>query len=169
MPRPRRFRRIFFTPPVNYFKPAGIPLRNLQEVILTLPESESIRLIDLEEIEQKKAAEKMKISQPTLSRLIKSARKKIALAITKGYAIKIQGGKFQMANQTFPRRRQGRGGGGRFRAPQGGAGRMQGDKAGAGPSGNCVCPKCGHEEPHQVGQPCNQKSCPKCGTRMTRE
>ncbi len=29
-------------------------------------------------------------------------------------------------------------------------------------------PKCGHKEPHVAGQPCNQKSCPKCGTTMTR-
>ena len=38
----------------------------------------------------------------------------------------------------------------------------------AGPGGACVCPKCGHKEPHPAGQPCNQKSCPKCGTAMIR-
>ena len=32
-----------------------------------------------------------------------------------------------------------------------------------------VCPSCGHAEPHVVGQPCNQKTCPKCGTQMTRQ
>ncbi|MBL7107084.1 MAG: hypothetical protein ISS77_05715 [Phycisphaerae bacterium] len=49
----------------------------------------------------------------------------------------------------------------------GGRGRMSGP-AGPGPGGNCVCPKCGYKEPHIVGQPCNQKTCPKCGTIMTR-
>lgn len=31
-----------------------------------------------------------------------------------------------------------------------------------------VCQACGHREPHQQGQPCNQKKCPKCGQTMTR-
>jgi hypothetical protein len=48
-----------------------------------------------------------------------------------------------------------------------GQGRMGGPKA-AGPGGNCVCPKCGHEVPHVVGQPCYEEKCPQCGTQMTR-
>jgi len=54
--------------------------------------------------------------------------------------------------------------------PQGGGqgrGKMGGSFA-AGPGGACVCPKCGHKEPHAAGQPCNQKPCPKCGATMTR-
>ena len=55
----------------------------------------------------------------------------------------------------------------------GGQGRRRGKGQGggpfaAGPGGNCVCPKCGHKEPHIAGQPCNQKMCPKCDTQMTR-
>jgi len=49
-----------------------------------------------------------------------------------------------------------------------GRGRMGGPFA-AGPGGNCACPKCGHQTPHVVGQPCNQRDCPKCGTKMTRQ
>lgn len=50
-----------------------------------------------------------------------------------------------------------------------GKGRMGGPKH-AGPSGSsCVCPSCGHHEPHEQGIPCNQKKCPKCGSSMTRE
>ena len=51
----------------------------------------------------------------------------------------------------------------------GGRGRMGGTKAGAGPDGYCTCPNCGHKAPHQVGVPCYQMSCPKCGTNMVRE
>ena len=50
---------------------------------------------------------------------------------------------------------------------QRGRGRMGGPSA-AGTGGQCVCPKCGHKTPHSAGQPCNQKTCPRCGTRMTR-
>jgi uncharacterized protein len=67
----------------------------LKEVILTLEEHEVVRLIDLENIEQSKAGEMMKISQPTLSRILKSARKKIADAIISGKAIKIEGGNYK--------------------------------------------------------------------------
>ena len=50
-----------------------------------------------------------------------------------------------------------------------GRGKGSGNKAGAGPSGNCICPKCGHKEKHISGQRCIDKSCPKCGTKMVRE
>jgi len=50
----------------------------------------------------------------------------------------------------------------------GGVGRGGGTKPGSGPGGDCVCPKCGHLIPHQVGQRCIDIPCPKCGTKMTR-
>jgi len=49
-----------------------------------------------------------------------------------------------------------------------GAGRMGGSQA-AGPDGACLCPQCGHREPHQRGVPCIQRTCPSCGTAMIRE
>jgi predicted DNA-binding protein (UPF0251 family) len=89
MPRPRLKRRVMGNPNSSYFKPAGIPLRNLKESIISLDEFEAIRLIDYKEISQEKAAEKMQISQPTLSRILKSARKKISDSIINSKAIKI--------------------------------------------------------------------------------
>lgn len=46
-------------------------------------------------------------------------------------------------------------------------GKMNGPFA-AGPSGNCVCLKCGATVAHVAGQPCNAISCPNCETKMTR-
>ncbi|MBD3247466.1 DUF134 domain-containing protein [Candidatus Pacearchaeota archaeon] len=162
MPRPRRFRRIQYMPEVNYFKPAGIPMANLNEVVLTVSEYEAIRLVDLEGIPQNKAGKKMKVSQPTFSRILKSARKKLSEAVVKGMAIKIKGGKYKMVQRAGA----GKGRGLRRRAPAGGRGRMGGSSA--GPGGKCKCPKCGHEEPQTRGQPCMNKKCPKCGKLMTR-
>ena len=123
MPRPRIRRRISFQPGITYFKPAGVRMIELEETILTFEELEAIRLIDLESVEQEKAAKQMNISQPTLSRLLKSARKKIADAIIHGKAIRIQGGNYTMA---MPR---GRGLGMRRGAGQGrGLGRRKAEK-----------------------------------------
>jgi len=65
--------------------------------------------------------------------------------------------------------RGGRGPGGGGQGKGGGRGRGGGNKPGSGPSGNCVCPKCGHKVSHQVGQRCLDIACPKCGTKMVRE
>lgn len=95
MPRPRICRRVRFRPNASFFKPAGIPVRELDEEVLSHEEIEAIRLIDHDEIEQSKACKQMEISQPTLSRLLKSARKKISQAIIHGKAIRIEGGNFK--------------------------------------------------------------------------
>ncbi len=94
MPRPRRCRRIGCIPNITYFKPAGVRMKHLDEVILNVDEYEAVRLKDLEGLEQEAAAKKMNISQPTFHRLVLTARKKIAEAIVKGKAIKIEGGNF---------------------------------------------------------------------------
>jgi len=89
MPRPPKPRRIFFDPKAVYFKPRAVPLSMLDEVELRVDELEAIRLCDFQGLDQKKAAEKMKISQSTLSRILISARRKIAQALIEGKAIKI--------------------------------------------------------------------------------
>lgn len=89
MVRPIKKRRIAFNPNVTYFKPRAVPLSILEEVVLGPDELEAIRLCDLENLDQVEAAQKMKISQSTLGRILCSARKKIAQALIQGKAIKI--------------------------------------------------------------------------------
>ena len=96
MPRPPKTRLVEFLPEVNYFKPASVPLCQLEEVILTVEELESIRLKDMEGLDQKEAAEKMQVSRPTYQLILSSARKKLAEALIKGKAIKIQGGTYKI-------------------------------------------------------------------------
>ena len=79
-----------FKPNVYYFKPRGIPLRELEEVVLLPDELEALKLYEVDGLEQIEASERMKISQPTFARLLGSANKKIAEAIIKGKAIKIE-------------------------------------------------------------------------------
>ena len=72
MPRPCKRRRVRGRPNSSYFKPAGIKLKEIDEINLSLSEFEAIRLIDLNETPQEQAATQMQISQPTLSRILKS-------------------------------------------------------------------------------------------------
>jgi len=91
MPRPRRCLcpSIKFEPNTVYFKPQGVPMRNLKIVELDLEEIESFRLRHIDDLEQKEAADKMHTSQSTYQRILYSAYKKIADALINGKAIKI--------------------------------------------------------------------------------
>ena len=144
MPRPFCRRRIEFMPGVRYFKPGGIPMHSLEEIILSIDELEAVRLADYEGMYQEQAAEKMHISRPTFGRIIESAHKKIADALVNGRALKIEGGAVEMD----------------------GSDNYHG---GMGPGGFCVCPKCSEKIPHTAGMPCKEELCPKCGSRMMRE
>jgi predicted DNA-binding protein (UPF0251 family)/predicted Fe-Mo cluster-binding NifX family protein len=97
MSRPSKCRRVEFLPNMTYFKPAGVPLKNLEEVSMSVEEAEAIRLKDLEGLEQEQGAEKMNISRPTYQRILASARYKIADALLNGKAIRIEGGNFEVA------------------------------------------------------------------------
>ena len=55
---------------------------------------------------------------------------------------------------------------GRGMGKGGGRGRMGGSSL--GPGGTCYCPNCGATASHQIGTPCYQVNCPKCGTKMAR-
>lgn len=92
MPRPCCLRHVSHQPDVTYFKPAGIPLRFLEETALALDELEALRLADLVGLHHEKAAGKMGISRATFGRIIEQARKKVAHALTSGTALRIGGG-----------------------------------------------------------------------------
>ncbi len=97
MARPKNCRRIGAMPESDYFKPRGIPLSFLEEVTLTVDEFEAMRLADMDGLYQEQAAKKMNVSRPTFGRIIESAHKKIAEALVKGKALKIEGGDYSMA------------------------------------------------------------------------
>ncbi len=98
MARRKCLRHIGEEPNVVYYKPAGIRLVELDEVILELDEFEAIKLADLEELYQEDSAVKMNVSRPTFGRIINSAHKKIADALVNGKAIKISGGNVTSVN-----------------------------------------------------------------------
>jgi predicted DNA-binding protein (UPF0251 family) len=99
MARPFCCRRVAGEPESNYFKPRGVPLLSLDEVVMTVDEFEAIRLADLEGLYQEQAAGRMGISRPTFGRIIESAHRKVADALVGGKALKIEGGEVTMLGQ----------------------------------------------------------------------
>ena len=89
MARPKKHRRITCDPNSYYFKPAGISLQTLEEIILEGDEIEAIRLSDPLGLSQEEAAFKMNISRATFGRIVNKAREKVADSIINGKAIKI--------------------------------------------------------------------------------
>jgi len=89
MPRPRKYRRVCCNPSVYYFKPRGIPVFELEEIVLDHDELESLRLADLLAYSHEEAAKEMKISRATFGRIVESARRKVTDGILNGKAIKI--------------------------------------------------------------------------------
>ncbi len=92
--RPRCMRSVSKIPDVDYFKPRGIPLVNLEIVVISVEELEAIRLVDFIGFEHEEAAGKMNVSRKTLWRDLKSGRKKVADALINGKVIEIKGGNF---------------------------------------------------------------------------
>jgi predicted DNA-binding protein (UPF0251 family)/predicted Fe-Mo cluster-binding NifX family protein len=92
MPRPVRSRRVAGSPPAVLFKPAGIPARELPEVILLLDEFEALRLADHEGLYQEAAALRMGVSRQTFGRIVEAAHAKVADALVNGKALRVEGG-----------------------------------------------------------------------------
>ena len=101
MSRPKQDRTISNPPLMQGFKPFGIVRRICSSVTLQLDEYEAIRLLDYEGMNQDQAAEQMKVSRPTLTRIYENARKIIAQALVEGKMIVIGGGNVQFDKQWF--------------------------------------------------------------------
>lgn len=96
MPRPPRCRLVEDTPSVTYFKPQGIPLRDLTEVCLAVDSFEAIRLADLEGLTMEEAASRMGVSRHTFGRVLADGRRAVAEALVAGRALRIAGGNYEV-------------------------------------------------------------------------
>lgn len=89
MTRPKKSRCIACKPNCFFFKPRGIPLADLEESVLLLDELEALRLADVEGLYHEEAALQMKVSRATFGRVLSEARHKVAEAILRGRALRI--------------------------------------------------------------------------------
>lgn len=103
MPRPMKCRRVRQGPCSTSFKPAGVRGCELEEVVLSLDEFESLRLADLEGMYQEEAAEQLGVSRQTFGNIVKSAHAKVADCLVNAKKLKIEGGVVECVGR---RRRQ---------------------------------------------------------------
>ena len=178
MARPRFKKHINSLPKIDYYKPQGIKLSTIDEIIITLDEFETLKLKDYYGNSEIKASELMKISQPTFNRLYNQSKKKLIKALVEGLAIKIKGGNYKMPNRdgTGPNRngqirnssqpQQGN----RFR-------NNNGIELGRGRNRNynddneqyCKCPQCDYKIKHTRANPCYTIKCPNCNVNLIRD
>lgn len=92
MPRPRKRRHLGPPPPAIFYKPQGIPLHALRGVALRAEWFEALRLVDADGLNQEEAAAQMQVSRPTMCRILGEARHAVARALVNGWAIRIETG-----------------------------------------------------------------------------
>ncbi len=90
MPRPMKHRALGGCPRETYFKPRGVPLDRLEEVVLTASEWEAVRLADWEGYYQEEAASMMGVSRQTFGNTLVSAHRKLAECVLFGKALRIE-------------------------------------------------------------------------------
>jgi predicted DNA-binding protein (UPF0251 family) len=101
MARPRKCRWVEFEPGITFFKPQGIPMRGLEQVVISVDELEALRLSDFLGLNQEDVALEMNVSRPTVTRMLARAHRAIAEALVFGKAIKIAGGDYQVTQRRF--------------------------------------------------------------------
>jgi uncharacterized protein len=90
--RPKKTRWVKCDPSERCFIPQLQIKKACCEIVLTLDEFEAVRLLDYKRLSQTKAAAMMKVHRSTVSRIISSARRKIAEALVDIKSLKIEGG-----------------------------------------------------------------------------
>ena len=181
MPRPKRKRNVTQPPRMEGFKPFGIPINDLEPVILFFEEYEAVRLLDYLGMTQLEAAHEMAVSRPTLTRIYEKARRTIAEAFVDGKAIFIAGGDYH-TNEFWYRceachkllisshaiRFCSFCNSDKIRTLSNNPDIVEHQKHEEEP-GFCICLNCNTKIPHQPGVPCRENSCPQCGKQMIRE
>lgn len=92
MPRPRKGKNVCCVPRINHFGPLNE--NAYEEVVMTVEEFETIRLIDYENMIQEECAQQMNVARTTVQALYEAARKKISIALVEGKRLIISGGDY---------------------------------------------------------------------------
>lgn len=108
MPRPPKRRRVCCLPENRLFGPRMSGGIGEDSILMSVEEYETIRLIDLEGLTQEECAESMKVARPTVQRMYRDARRKLADSLVNGSVLRIEGGNYKLC-ETTPQNKCGHG------------------------------------------------------------
>ena len=181
--RRKCLRKLLEPPKIKGFNPFGGDINvNAEPVNLLFEEYEALKLCDYDLLTHFQASIEMNVSRPTFTRIYAATRKKLAKAFVEGRSLTIEGGKVYFDTIWYTCRKCGS----QFNNPKmetpitncplcnsiefsAVESDTKADNVDPGPAGICICPKCGFEQPHQIGIPCMDESCPKCNASMKRK
>ena len=89
--KPRHYNCPYRGDAEEVFKPAGTPLRDLEQIAILRDEMEAMFLCDAEGLTQEEAGIRMGVSRGTVQRLLAQARKKAIEAVVLGKALMVKG------------------------------------------------------------------------------
>ncbi len=92
MARPPKWRCLECRPGTRVFGPAGVPVRDLDKVLISFDELEALRLLHLEGATQEEAGLRLGVSRSTVSRMAQRAHRAATEALVLGKAICVEGG-----------------------------------------------------------------------------
>lgn len=98
MPRPRKCRRVCAMPKSNRFGPLNGGCSG--EVVMTVDEYETLRLIDLAGYTQEECAAQMGVARTTVQGVYNDARRKVAQSLVDGKVLVIKGGDYDLCEGT---------------------------------------------------------------------
>ncbi len=98
MPRPIKWRKVCCLPESNKFGPLDNASGDKGFVNMTVDEYETIRLIDLEGLNQEQCAKQMNIARTTVQGIYIEARRKLAESLVNGKVLKIEGGEYRLCD-----------------------------------------------------------------------
>ena len=90
MPRPRKQRNCQRFDGDTIYKPRSIPMTELEVISLDLSELETMRLCDLEGLDQEEAGRRMGVSRGTIQRMLKRGRATVVEALITSKALLIE-------------------------------------------------------------------------------
>ncbi|MGL6016113.1 MAG: DUF134 domain-containing protein [Selenomonadaceae bacterium] len=96
MPRPIKCRQVCCLPACNRFGPIQSRADEPQYIQMTIDEYETIRLIDLEDLNQEECAARMNVARTTVQAIYNGARKKLAESLVRGKMLRIEGGEYKL-------------------------------------------------------------------------
>ena len=96
MPRTTKCRKICSFPDFYSFVPEEADAGNIETVMISLDEYETLRLLDYEGLNQEECALRMGVARTTVTAMYESSRKKLASAVVEGKRLRIAGGNIEI-------------------------------------------------------------------------